>query len=239
MYHIIIYFFINIYYRHWKTLFWSKKHILTQACTLCFKIAEDERHSWWSASCYISASYLLPQHHTAQILIIISLLDFNIVREEKEDLKNRFEWYRNICMRTRPIFTKRVIERPIATASRFHKLWLFHEQQLDAALRLKLATRRTATRKLIDAQENSGGGEDGSRTRARARQDAGAYFSRGFYTRFAVSWMLYHRFHPPPPSHPCPTGKGTRSRNATLHRNAGLTLSNLAIVQQVSNVRFE
>lgn len=183
MYHIIIYFFINIYYRHWKTLFWSKKRILTQACTLCFKIAEVERHSWWSASSYISVSYLLPQHHTAQILIIISLLDFNIVREEKKDLKNRFEWYRNICKRTRPIFTKCVIERPIATASRFHKLWLFHEQQLDAALRLKLATRRTATRKLIDAQENSGGGEDGSRTRARARASG--------RRRVLFTWILH------------------------------------------------
>lgn len=110
-----------------------------------------------------------------------------------------------------------------------------NEQQLDAALRLKLATRRTATRKLIDAQENSGGGEDGSW--ARARQDAGAYFSRGFYTRFAVSWMLYHRSCHPSPS--CPMGKGTRSRNATLHWNAGLTLSKPAIAQQVSNVRFK
>lgn len=46
---------------------------------------------------------------------------------------------------------------------------LFHKQQLDAALRLKLATRRTATRKLIDAQENSSGGEDGSRASGRRR----------------------------------------------------------------------
>lgn len=84
------------------------------------------------------------------------------MREEKKNLKivsNDIGIFLSVHVQ----FAKRVIGRAIATASRFHKLWLFHdEQQPDAALRLKLATRRTATRKLIDAQENNSGGEDGS-----------------------------------------------------------------------------
>jgi len=62
------------------------------------------------------------------------------------------------------------------------------KQQLDATLRLKLATRRTA-RKLIDAQENSGGGEEAG------RQDAGAYPLFTWITRDSLRILTLYRRH--------------------------------------------
>lgn len=93
---LYIYTFINIYYRYWKTWFWLKKRVPSRKRVLYALKLPKMRHSWWSASSYISAGYLLSQHHTTQILIIIGLLDlldFNIVREERKDLERRFERY--------------------------------------------------------------------------------------------------------------------------------------------------
>jgi len=96
--------------------------------------------------------------------------------------------------------------------------------QLHTALCLKLATRRTATRKLIDVQESSSGGEDG---RAE-RQNAGAYFSHVDHTRpAAVSGIctiaiLFPR-----------ATLYEETRVPTLHRPMLEHLEHLAAVQQV------
>lgn len=180
------------------------------------------RHSRRSVSCYPLATCRSITSYTDHYYRFVEIWSRGKKKKIPEDRSERERY------RARPIYLKSY-ESEIAagrrggTARRFPRAGppqLFRdEQQLDAALRLKLATRRTATRKLIDVRENSGGGEDGSRASGRRR----VLFT--WITRAPpYPDALHHR------SAVLPLLQEDKARPC-----AGLTLSNLVTVQQVLN----
>jgi len=135
----------------------------------------------------LSANYL-SRHRTSYRLLLLS--GFKIEKRKKiqiqfceNDIAILF-----LLFCARPICRYRESIRETAISACCPPQLFRDEQQLDAALRLKLATRRTA-RKLIDAQENSGGGEEAG------RQDAGAYPLFTWITRDSLRILTLYRRH--------------------------------------------